>query len=144
MDHFAELLAYADGLEEGERVGNTVELRNGTPKALAELAPRIYEHLGIAKRARHRVLLRTDKKVPALRDIRWAPTHIYNVKFMRVGKQRVYYTKCRAGRLDKKLRRLASFEDVRILGVSESWMAPWTPANRELERLGIPRYRQVD
>lgn len=142
-DQLAQMLSYMHDLEEGEEIGTAVELRRGSTKALAELTPRLLEHLGLARRGRYKVLLRTAKAVPNLEGLRFATTHVFNIKFVREGSERVRYTKCRAGRLDKKLRRMAASDQVRILGVSEAWMTPWTPANHELTSRGIPKYRQV-
>lgn len=131
-------------LPEGEEIGTTVEIRAGrTPKPLAEALPRLLEMWGWAKRGRYNKLTRTGAEIGDLKHVRWASTHVYNIKFVRDGKKRVFYTKCREGRLDKKLRRLAAYDDVKILGVSDAWMTPWMPANRELESRGIPKYRQV-
>lgn len=142
-DHMHELYEYIGGLDEGDEIGTAIELRRGTPKAVADLTPRLLLELGLARQGRYKKLLRTAKDVPKLGDFRLASTHVYNIKFIREGSPRIRYTKCRAGRLDKKLRRMAAAEEVKILSVSEAWMTPWSPANRELSERGIPKYRQV-
>lgn len=142
-DHLPAFLDYLRGLEPGDEPGTIAEMLADTPKPLARACLRFAEHLGLAKRGRYKVLYRTAKAVPDLGAIRWAPTHVYLIKFMRDGRSRIFYSRCREGRLDKKLRKLAAFEDVKILGVSEAWMTPWSPANHELSDRGIPRYRQV-
>lgn len=142
-DHVPEFLRYLDGLEEGDEVGTISEMLADTPKPLARAVLRFAEHLGLARRGRYKVLYRTAKGAPDLQAIRWAPTHVYNIKFVREGRKRVLYTKCREGRLDKKLRRMHASGEVKILSVSEAWVTPWTPANRELSDRGIPKYRQV-
>lgn len=142
-DHLQEVYAYLNDLEEGDEVGTTIDLRRGTPKALAEMLPRFLEQMGLARRGRYRKLYRTAVKTPNLTDLRWAPTHIFNIKFMREGRNRVLYTKCRAGRLEAKLLRMAA-GDVRIISVSESWMTPWSPANYHLRELGIPKYAEPE